>query len=516
MKYFIKKILSLSFILLIANISFSQDNGEEGKKDISEFRGGTRTLNVKISSNLLYGLGASSLGTISSDFNENAGAIYWNPSALSLISRAQFFIDVSPPVTYDLNRISELATGSQVKDEIRNSIDDKIKKKTEKDGFQYSKANFNLGMANQVNSVCVALPFQYLTVGASYYQPLDMEIDFLISGLALRSTFEEGDTKGDFYLSSVDMNTKAKMNIAVYSIAIAPKFKNKNKWSVGITFDNYRLDASMDGSYLIDGFINVQGNENVFNDSNAPWKTDFNSFLKSGFKGSAFGTKLGARYVLSQKWILDGMINVVTSSTMKGSLVLDENVSAIMNFDTESGSLKIDVGDNLSQLTITKNMTTTSKFMVVNFPSSINIGISYKSDNQRFKTALSFGQYFGEATYHYKATVVDSEDVEEAELNNEKYEPLKVDYTQGFQPISSVNFGMAFGYIRLATGVILVKEIKKGFKKNPKPMIGKGIIPLPTFSLGIGYSFNKTVGLDAYLFMASAPFMRVSLTFTPY
>jgi hypothetical protein len=491
--------------MILIGMAFQLFPSRSPAQVVTKLNGGNLKFELSISTNLLYGYQSTSGGSISSKLNRNVGAIYWNPAALSQISRAQVSVDYAPPVYVGINTIKRIIPSFNVGDLINKQVDSWLPTNKYQAGVSpvYPGVEFKDNFPGGIKSFgLVTAPYHDYTFGISYSSPLEIHASLFGSGTNFSILRPDSLADINFVITSIGTNTAVDMTISTYSFAVSRRFSDE--FSAGITIDRNYMNTTIRGDYLLDGLIYVThggasgGSTASYNDPNVPGNDNLNSSAHGNFHGSNFGLKIGTSYrPAGSKFSLDGVFVVPTKIKSSGGLDLFERLPPFLNLGNANSLIDINKYD-FAMPTRTKTIWTHGDKLDFNFPGSLALGATYQ---MAFMTSsFTFTTYFNEASFEYHATVIDSEKVK----TDPNYHPTEASSHSGIKLKTGLNLAFQFPALTIGLGMITA-DIINGNKKTATI--------LPKISMAAGTPIGNAWRIDGLFLAEINPFMRLSLTY---
>jgi len=396
-----KKLLYLFVVLFSIKFIHAQDNTK-----VHEFQGGNVNFDLTYYTGFIYGIGSRNLNTNSSLENYGAESIYWNPAGLAFMEKSHLFVDYALPIAVNPNAFVDF------QDEVDNAIDEDLLSYNDTLGTgvipEHPDLKTTFPSGSRIQSIALAIPFDNLTLGLSYYNPFEFKFEFLESGF--KAFFIDNDTSSTeqqtAFRASGDMNAYFHLFAESYAFAVAYKFTEQ--FAAGLTVEYYNVLAKAKANLNLYGSVAIGYNGNfgetlLFNDPTRGYPNSLFSSLDGKFSGNSWGLRLGSSYRIMDFGEVAFTANIPFTVHLDGHLDI---VQSSPPFFTD-GDIDEDLIDP-NQTTRTEQTFYHSNGMKIKLPGNVNLGYTHAFGG--FTLITNFGYHFNEFSYNYSNTESHSDD----------------------------------------------------------------------------------------------------------
>ena len=475
---------------LLTMLGLSLARADDGQ--LTAFHGGDYQSDLFISNGLLFGVGSktSSLGGTCTGLEYGAEHLYWNPARLSFLQGPEAMLDLTPPiVNFNVNNFVDLNA------EAAQAVDDLVEEKGSQDLVlgqdDYPHVQAALGQKGLVHNGAFAFPLRRWGVGLGFYQPLDMQLKVLSTGLQAVMYGEDEEDPEDNVTVSSCADLSLLFDLQVNAISFGAGRQLLPNLSLGLALDRYYGHSSANGRLQVEGIILREGRETAFNDPSDPWPNDLHSEMVGSYQGTAWRFKMGTSYRPRHNLSLDGMVILPTSLRLKGRMDIIQHTVEDIDFDEEEPVDPRQIDRNEPTRTALEDNPTADE-IAVDLPGALKLGGAWRV--KFFTSALEYAHYFGDFSCLYGIQQMEA----------------PVAYTLGMKPMDAVTLGLDFKVVRLSGGFILGRSLlqRDPQKEDDAPEEIKLVVP--TFSLGTGLGLGDRYGIDVLLISLPAGLMRVT------
>jgi hypothetical protein len=480
-------ILYLFIVFLSAQFFYAQDNTR-----VHEFQGGNINFDLTYYTGFIYGIGSRNLNTNSSLENYGAESIYWNPAGLAFMEKSQLFVDYAPPLAVNPKAFVDF------QDEINTSVDDEFQSKLTNDAlYEHPDLKTDFPSGSRIQSIALAMPFDKITIGLSYYNPFELKLEVLESGFRTFMVDNEDipTEQQTAFRASGDINGYLNLSAETYAVAMAYQFNDQ--FAAGLTVEYYNVMAKAKANLNFYGSIAVGnlgnfGEPELFNDPNEPFPTSLFSSLDGKFSGNSWGIRLGSSYRIQDFGEVAFTANIPFTVHLDGHLDIVQN-SPPFYVDGAIIDTLIGRGDP-SKTTLTDQTIYHSDGMKIKLPGNVNLGYTHAFGG--FTLIANIGYHFNEFSYNYSNTESHSYDSTVVERS----------YMGGIKMKTDLRMGFDLGAVKIGGGAIFAEEVRDD-DKTPSSFI------IPVFSLAFGLPVTENLRFDANLVSLSMPFSRLTLSY---
>jgi len=456
---------------------------------VHEFRGGNMNFDMTFYTSMVYGMGSRSMNTNSTLINYGPESIYWNPAGLAFMGKSGIFVDYAPPLS--INPLSLI----DIQSEINSQVDSEFKQKLANNAvYNYPSLNTTFPSGARIQSIGFAVPWKKFTFAAAYYNPFELQLNFLESGFRLFEKDNEdsatetqtafrasGDINGYFYLFSE-------------SISFGAAYLIFDNLAAGFTFERYNFTAKSKATFDMHGSLALGNNGDfgeatVFNDPSRGYPNSLFSRLEGNFTGNGWGFRFGSSYQLNENMEFALTANIAPRIELRGDLEITENKPVFYS----NGEIDITKIDS-NKIVQTEQIYYHSTGMDIQLPGSIDFGFSYYFRGLTLITNIGF--CFNDLSYHYSNT---------EKISNDSLSVTR-SYKNGIKPNYDLRVGIDFGALKIGTGAIFAEEVSDD--KAPSSLI------IPVFSLSVGFNLTNNLRLDTNVLSVAMPFSRMSLSYS--
>ncbi|HID95321.1 MAG TPA: hypothetical protein EYP53_04595 [Candidatus Latescibacteria bacterium] len=499
--------------------------------EITEFRGGILSVRMSGSSSFLYGPGAYSAGmggTFSGVVNRSAG-VFSNPAGLGFLEKSNLTFDTNPGFMIDPARFYDIqgkideAVDDVVKDmspeEKKGTVIEDMKKRGKLNYIDFSMKG---GLSGGLHTGSIGLVLPGLVFGAGVYQPLNLNLSAVWTGFktAIENTeVSDGDTTITTFLATTDANINMRTRVNLTTLALSREVVPD--WTVGLSLDRYDMRLLVDAKFNNEGMISSTARgEEAFGDPTLGWlgpgkQNTLDALIRGDFEDTGWGVKIGTSYRLGRHLSFDGFLNFPPSLDLRGRLMVSHNTLDALNLEAEEGEDILDTSKLiLSQLTRTKNATTTSDYLHINLPRSYNLGAAFHAGS--FAFVLNYSQYSGELSFDYRCETKEAiTPPPSAASRDDSVVVLHRAYSEGLRLKNGIRMGLDLRYLRFGGGVIFADEVSSGFKdKEGNPREPVTDLPLPFFSMAMTIPIGDNLRIGTVLVALPLMALRTSVDYS--
>jgi len=485
-----KKIIYFVVVVLCMQFAFAQGDNTT----VHEFQGGNVNFDLTYYTGFLYGIGSRNLNTNSSLENYGAESIYWNPAGLAFMEKSQLFVDYAPPLTINPKAFVDF------QEEVNTGIDDEFQDKLSNNAvYNYPDLKTNFPSGARIQSIALAMPFDKLTLGLSYYNPFELKLEALESGFRtfIVDNEQSATEQQTAFRASGDLNAYLQVFAESYAFAMAYRFTDQ--FAAGLTVEYYNVLAKAKANFNFYGSIALGYNGNfgetiLFNDPNRGYPNSLFSSLDGKFSGNGWGLRLGSSYRIMDFGEVAFTANIPFTVHLDGHLDIVQNSPRFYS----GGNIDEDLIDP-NQTTRTEQTMYHSNGMKIKLPGNVNLGYTHAFGG--FTVITNFGYHFNEFSYNYSNTESFSDDTTVVSRS----------YNGGMKMKTDLRLGLDFGAVKIGGGAIFAEEVlnKKDAEDGKKP----STFVLPVFSFAFGVPITENLRFDANLLSLSMPFSRVTLSY---
>ena len=480
-----------SAVLTLLGLSWAR--ADDGK--LTMFQGGAYRSDVLLSNGLLFGVGSktSSLGGTCTGLEYGAENLYWNPARLGFLPHSQAMLDITPPLpALNANALMDL------NQEAAEQVDDLIAKMGGDDLVfrhdDYPQIEAAVSQKGWVHNGAIALPLRGWGIGLGFYQPLDMELNMVGTGLQARAS-DQGDVNPQNHvILSASADLSFLLDIEVNAISFGVGKELLPRWSLGLGIDRYYGYSSTNGRLQLEGIILQAVRETAFNDPSDPWPNQLHSEMVGSYHGAAWGVKLGTSYRLRPNVSLDAIVILPTTLRLGGQMDITQYSMPVgIDLDSEN-PVDADMVDPYEPTRTELEDNPTANQISIHIPGALKLGAAWRV---KFLTAiLQYGHYFGDFSCLYG--------IENMET--------PVEYTLGMKPDDALPLAMDFKLVRLSAGLVLGRALYRRDPQKEDNGSEEQKLLVPTLSLGTGFGLGERYGLDLLLISIPTGLMRVTTT----
>lgn len=458
------------------------------------FHGGEYRSDLLISNGLLFGMGSktSALGGTCTGLEDGAEHLYWNPARLGFLREAQAMLDLTPPFL-----ILDIGNFVDLNREAGQAVDDLVAEMGSEDLVlaqdDYPHISMAMGPKGFVHNGALAFPLRGWGIGLGFYQPLEMELSVVGTGLQAEVYGEDEDDPEDNVTVSTSADLSLMLDIQVHAIGFGVGRELLPRWSLGLAMDRYHGCSSANGRLQWEGIIYRSGRETAFNDPSNPWPNQLHSEMAGSYKGSAWGFKIATSFRPRHNVSLDGIVILPTRLRLKGGMDIVQRSVEDVDFSEKEPVDPDEIDQNEPTRTMVKDNPTADQIAIY-VPGALKLGAAWRV---KFLTAaLQYAHYFGDFSCVYEIQRLEA----------------PVEYTLGLKPADAIALGLDFKVIRLGGGVILGRTV---LGRDPAKEDGAEEVELlvPTLSLGTGFGLGQRYGVDLLLISVPAGLMRVTTSY---
>jgi hypothetical protein len=284
------------------------------------------------------------------------------------------------------------------------------------------------------------------------------------------------------------------LDIEVNAISLGVGKEILPQLSCGLGVDRYYGYSATNGRLQLEGIILQAIRETAFNDPSDPWPNQLHAEMVGSYRGTAWGTKLGASYRLRPNVSLDGIVILPTTLRLKGHMdIVQYSMPVGIDFDSEN-PVDADLVDPYEPTRTELEDNPTADQIVIHIPGALRLGAACRL---KFLTViLQYGHYFGDLSCLYG--------IEKMETS--------VEYTLGMKPDDILTLGMDFKAIRLSGGLILGRSMYRRDPQKEDDGSEEKRLLVPTLAVGTGLDLGQRYGIDLLLISIPTGLIRVTTT----
>ena len=471
-----------SAILIIFGTS-SLCSGQAENSKILSFDGGKVDASINLASNVFYGIGgrASNLcGTISS-FSPQAPTALWNPAAITWLNHNSLSLDITPRILTDAARFIDL------NGEIEQSTNEGISAyRTEETQITPTSAGVKLGQYGSTASGAIAIPLFNTVFHASFYRPIDFDLDVLFTGFKTKimTSIPMSDKEDEVIFNSfIEGPLATHLGVSVVTVGLSRKIGDD--MAAGLSLEKYSATFRANGLLEVNGTMLFAGQEKAFNDPRDLWPNDLHQRIDSKYEGGGWGFKLGYTFRPQRNISIDAVFSWAADIVTSGAMNLHLNTIPALNIgvDADDEEEILDAAKlDLSRLTYTQPVYNKEyNQLTINLPKQLRLGVAYRLGS--FEGHLSYGRYFHEFSFEYG------------------------DGRFGLKLENTLRLGFDLKYVQFGLGFITGRTV----------LVGSEVLEdantsmfFPLFSLGTNFLFAQKYSLNLTAVSVPMPILRMS------
>ena len=474
----------LLIVVLVLKFAIPQCYSQADNSKILNFNGGRLDASINFSSSIFYGIGgrASNLAGSISSFTPQAPTALLNPAALAWLNHSSLSLDFTPRVLADASSLYDINS------EIEQSTIDGINAyRTEETEISPTKVGLKLGQAGNAAAGAIAFPVYNFVFHASYYRPINFNLDVLFTGLKtkLMTAIPMSDKEEEVIFNSfIEGPLAGRFGMSVASIGLSHKVADD--MAVGFSIENYSAAFRANGVFEVNGTMLFAGQEKSFNDPGDLWSNNLHQRIDSNYKGTGWGAKLGYTFRQSQNLSFDAVFSWAADIVTTGAMNLEMNTVPALNIDMnadDEDEILIQAKLDLSKLTYTQPVYNKNyNELTINQPKQLRLGAAYRLGS--LEGHLSYGRYFHEFSFEYGEGRI------------------------GLKLKNTLRLGLDLKYVQMGLGFVSAETVLVGSKALED---AHSSLLFPLFTLGTRFRFAEKYTLHFTAVSVPMPFMRMSV-----
>jgi hypothetical protein len=486
--------LPLFLLLIISLNSVSAFAADPDDPYLTYFDGGVIDINMNISSQLVSGIGISSISTgRAAPSSPDPFSLFRNPAGMRFIRRdAAFGMTFHPQARLEFESFPFI----DIQESVNEGVDTFAETFNTTDDFIYPEFGGSVAEASSsLTSFGIVLPTRKWRVGFGYCKPINLQLDFLLNGFRQRIDTVE-DEPSEEVAFAIQTKVSSRLNIDADSWTVALSRDFGRRFSFGASVSRTILSINILGGYNVDGLMTKGTSQNSFNSVSDPWYNTLHTELNGGYSGSIWSTHIGFIWASESDkgWRFGSELTLYRNQKLKGrmKIIIDEFPALILTPKEGEDSFDINALEPTELTRTNPNEILVADWMKFTIPNSASFTLSRGSG---IRPNFNFIYYFGDDfAYTFDVHEKRYEDIEYA--HNVYSRGLKLKY-QGY-------LGINPGWFFIGMGAIVAEDVVLGYKDGDGiPEEGGNMIPIPRFDMGI--IFNISSNLRYELMIAGLP-----------